>query len=165
MFDKDLLRRIRNDLPMPITIATLGRDGPPSKWSEGRFRFLCPKCSEMQAIVNPRNNLAHCFCCQTNFNNIDLLMILGYNFTSAVNILPSWLKRHQARLPKQPDSSRNGVSSLPDSPTFKIPREHVLQNSQQFGKEVSHGHNPYCFYPANNVTRIWPGTGKWRCIG
>ena len=58
---------------MPVTIAALGRDGPPSKMSEGYFRFLCPHCGEMRATVNPRNNLAHCFCCKKNLNNIDLL--------------------------------------------------------------------------------------------
>jgi hypothetical protein len=41
MIDADLLLRIRNDLPMPVTIAALGRDGLPSKRSEGYFRFLC----------------------------------------------------------------------------------------------------------------------------
>ena len=73
MISAELLRRIRNDLPMPVTIAALGRDGPPSKMSEGYFRFLCPHCGEMRATVNPRNNLAHCFCCKKNLNNIDLL--------------------------------------------------------------------------------------------
>ena len=48
MFSPELLRRIRNDLPMPVTIAALGRKGPPSKWSEGYFRFLCPGCGEMR---------------------------------------------------------------------------------------------------------------------
>jgi len=45
---------------MPVTIAALGREAPPSKMSEGYFRFLCPRCGEMRATVNPRNNLAHC---------------------------------------------------------------------------------------------------------
>ena len=36
----DLLRRIRNDLPMRVTIAALGADGPPSKMSDGSFRFV-----------------------------------------------------------------------------------------------------------------------------
>jgi hypothetical protein len=31
MITDELLRRLRNDLPMPVTIAALGRDGPPSK--------------------------------------------------------------------------------------------------------------------------------------
>ena len=79
MISKDLLRRLRNDLPMPVTIAALGREGPPSKMSEGYFRFLCPHCGEMRATVNPRNNLAHCFCCQKNLNNIDLSITLGYD--------------------------------------------------------------------------------------
>ena len=31
MISADLLRRLRNDLPMPVTIAALGREGPPAK--------------------------------------------------------------------------------------------------------------------------------------
>ena len=106
MFSPELLRRIRNDLPMPIMIATLGRKGPPSKWSEGYFRFLCPGCGEMRATINPRKNLAHCFCCQKNFNNIDLLIQLGYEFRSAVLILEAWLNQHDAR---QRDTSSPSV--------------------------------------------------------
>ena len=101
MISADLLRRIRNDLPMPVTIAALGPDGPPSKISAGHYRFLCPHCGDMQATVNPRNNLAHCFSCQKNLNNIDLLITLGYDFKSAVAILQQLLERHQARLPKK----------------------------------------------------------------
>lgn len=97
MISADLLRRIRNDLPMPVTIALLDRDGPPSKISEGYFRFLCPHCGEMRTTVNPRNNLAHCFTCRKNLNNIDLLMTLDYDFRSAVTLLERWLKEHQAR--------------------------------------------------------------------
>jgi hypothetical protein len=104
MIDPELLRRIRNDLPMPVTIAALGRNGPPSKWSEGYFRFLCPACGELKATVNPRNNLAHCFRCQRNFNNIDLLRVLDYDFRSAVEILTAWLNQHEARKAKQPSS-------------------------------------------------------------
>jgi hypothetical protein len=37
MVPADLLRRIRNDLPMAVTIAALGREGPPSKTRDGRF--------------------------------------------------------------------------------------------------------------------------------
>ena len=55
MIAADLLRRLRNDLPMPVTIAALGRAGPPAKISEGYFRFVCPGCGEMLATVNPRN--------------------------------------------------------------------------------------------------------------
>jgi hypothetical protein len=95
MISADLLRRLRNDLPMPVTIANLGRQGPPAKMSEGYFRFLCPRCGEMRATVNPRNNLAHCFCCQKNLNNIDLLLTVGYDFRSAVALLEGWLNEYQ----------------------------------------------------------------------
>ena len=101
MIAVDLLRRIRNDLPMPVTIAALGREGPPSKMSEGYFRFLCPRCGEMRATVNPRNNLAHCFNCKTNLNNIDLLIRLGHDFRTAVAVLENWLKRYETRLPEK----------------------------------------------------------------
>jgi len=67
MVSADLLRRLRNDLPMSVTISALGREGPPSKMRDGRFCFLCPHCDEMLAYVNPRNNLAHCFACQKNY--------------------------------------------------------------------------------------------------
>lgn len=99
MITRELLRHLRNDLPMSVTIAALGTDGPPAKRSEGRFRFLCPHCREMLATVNPRNNLAHCFGCKKNLNNIDLLMALGYDFKSAVTILVRMLDQHRSRLP------------------------------------------------------------------
>jgi hypothetical protein len=101
MISADLLRRLRNDLPMPVTIALLGREGPPSKMSEGYFRFLCPRCGEMRATVNPRNNLAHCFCCKKNLNNIDLLITLDYDFQSAVALLERWLQEYQAQQAKK----------------------------------------------------------------
>jgi hypothetical protein len=97
MIDADLLRRLRNDLPMPVTIAALGREGPPAKMSEGYFRFVCPNCGEMRATVNPRNNLAHCFCCKKNLNNIDLLIELDYDFLAAVALLTRWLEEYQAQ--------------------------------------------------------------------
>jgi hypothetical protein len=97
MITDELLRRLRNDLPMPVAIAALGRDGPPSKMSEGYFRFLCPGCGEMRATVNPRNNLAHCFCCKKNFNNIDLLLALDYDFRSAVFVLEGMLREQDAQ--------------------------------------------------------------------
>ena len=65
--------------------------------SEGYFRFLCPDCHEMRATVNPRTNLAHCFSCGENFNNIDLMMTEGYTFREAVAQLEQWLKRHQTK--------------------------------------------------------------------
>ena len=66
-------------------------DKPPL-WFAVRLR-----CGEMRATINPRKNLAHCFCCQKNFNNIDLLIQLGYEFRSAVLILEVWLNQHDVR--------------------------------------------------------------------
>jgi hypothetical protein len=51
----------------------------------------------MLATVNPRNNLAHCFCCKRNLNNIDLLITLDYEFTAAVRLLEGWLAEYEAR--------------------------------------------------------------------
>ncbi len=99
MISAELLRRLRNDLPMPVTIAALGRAGPPSQMSEGYFRFLCHHCGEMRATVNPRTNLAHCFCCQKN--NIDLLLTLDYHFRAAVTLLERWLKQYEAQQTKK----------------------------------------------------------------
>ena len=106
MISKEQLRRLRNDLPMHVTIAALGREGPPSKMSEGYFRFLCPRCGEMRATVNPRNNLAHCFCCKENLNNIDLLRALDYDFPSAVALLDRWLNEYEARHAKAASPAR-----------------------------------------------------------
>jgi len=105
MISADLLRRLRNDLPMPVTIAALGREAPPSKMSEGYFRFLCPRCGEMRATVNPRNNLAHCFSCQQNLNNIDLLLTLDYDFRAAVTLLERWLNQYEAQQAKKNPSA------------------------------------------------------------
>jgi hypothetical protein len=51
MFPTDLLRRLRNDLPMAVTTAALGRDDPPWKIRDGRFCILCPHCDEMLAYA------------------------------------------------------------------------------------------------------------------
>jgi len=88
------------DLPMRVTITALGRDGPPSKMRDGRFVFLCPSCDEMLATVNPRNNLTHCFGCARNFNNLDLLLALDYDFRSAVALLERLLDEYLSRRSK-----------------------------------------------------------------
>ena len=93
MIPADLLRRLRNDVPMAAVIAALGRAGPPSKVRDGRFVFLCPGCGEMLASVNPRNNLAHCFACSANLNAIDLVMLSGRDFAAAVAFLERLLPR------------------------------------------------------------------------
>ena len=96
MFSSQFLRSIRNDLPLHFVIKKLNNTAPYSKRTEGFLRFECPKCHELRATVNPKNNLAHCFCCQKNINNIDLMMIIGYDFKQAVSILEKWLLQYKA---------------------------------------------------------------------
>jgi transcription initiation factor IIE alpha subunit len=86
---------------MAVTIAALGRDGPPSKVRDGRSCFLCPRCGEMLAYINPRTNLAHGFACHANWNNLDLLLACGHEFRSAVAALERLLARHEARRPRR----------------------------------------------------------------
>ena len=95
MITRELLRAIRNDLPMKETIRRLGGHGPISKEIEDYFRFVCPACEELRATVNPRNNLAHCFCCDRNWNNIDVLLALGWDFVPAIDLLQQWLRQQQ----------------------------------------------------------------------
>jgi hypothetical protein len=95
MLTRDLLRSLRNDLPMEFTIRQMGPQGPYSKTTEDRLRFICPHCGELSAAINPRNNLAHCFACAKNINNIDLLLLSGYDFRRAVALLERWLRLYR----------------------------------------------------------------------
>jgi DNA primase len=110
MITKDLLRAIRNDLPIRLTIVRLGRHGPIAKQSDGYFRFQCPRCSELRATVNPKNNLAHCFSCGENFNNIDLMIIQGHDFKPAVDILRSWLEEYRRDLDRSNSSAQSSAT-------------------------------------------------------
>lgn len=98
MITEELLRAIRNELPMKLTITRLAQHGPIAKQSDGYFRFQCPHCQELRATVNPKNNLAHCFSCGKNTNNIDLMMLQGHDFLSAVTILKGWLEQYRRDL-------------------------------------------------------------------
>lgn len=109
MITRELLRAIRNDLPMQLTVTRLGQHGPIGKQIEDYFRFECPHCGELKATVNPKNNLAHCFCCGENTNNIDLMMFRGHDFLAAVRILKNWLSQYRRDLgmPEQPATPRS----------------------------------------------------------
>ena len=107
---RDLLRAIRNDLPMKLTIVRLREHGPITKQVDGYFRFQCPACGELRATVNPKNNLAHCFSCGRNFNNIDLMLTQGYDFLPAVQILEGWLQQYRHDLQQSEPSSRSASS-------------------------------------------------------
>mgnify|MGYP002636722515 CR=1 FL=1 len=85
-YPKETLRKLRNEIPIPILIADIL--GLPCKTAEGYFRFLCPRCNEFHTATNPKTNLARCFNCNTNFNTIDLAMLVNrQNFREAVQFL------------------------------------------------------------------------------
>lgn len=85
-FSPLFLRSLRNDVPIQSLIEDVLL--LPSKHSEGHFSFLCPQCLEFRTAVNPRTNLARCFLCCTNFNTIDISMIVRkLTFTQAVLFL------------------------------------------------------------------------------
>ena len=84
-FPRQLLYRIRNEIPLASLVAELQW---PHKTRDGRLCLLCPRCSELIAVVNPRTNLARCFRCEENFNTIDLTMsIKDCDFVDAVHFL------------------------------------------------------------------------------
>jgi DNA primase len=84
-FTSELLRSLRNDLPIAWVIEVLG---VAVKVSEGYVRFLCPRCHEFNTATKPATNLARCFRCQENFNAIELVMIVKrVNFVEAVRFL------------------------------------------------------------------------------
>ncbi len=90
-YSNEMLRRLRNDIPIAVLIADVLH--LPSKISEGRFRFLCPVCSEFLTATNPKTNLARCFNCKKNFNPIDMVMqIKHFSFKEAVEYLDSLIR-------------------------------------------------------------------------
>lgn len=94
-FSKDLLRSLRNDLPIAWIIEILGL---PVKISAGYVRFLCPRCREFNTATNSRTNLARCFGCEENFNPIDLVMIVTRrDFVAAVDFLVELRDRRENR--------------------------------------------------------------------
>jgi hypothetical protein len=95
-FTGNELFKLRNLIPIDRLIKE--QLNIPSKDIEGFFRFLCPLCNEFQTATNPKTNLARCFRCQTNFNPIDLVMIVkGIGFVESVKYL-------KPLLPDTPDS-------------------------------------------------------------
>jgi DNA primase len=85
-FPRQLLFRLRNEIPLERVIADHLRW--PGKRREGRFVFVCPRCSESLTAVNPRTNLGRCFRCEENFNPIDFVMLAtGRDFVDAVDFL------------------------------------------------------------------------------
>ena len=133
MITRALLRSLRNDLPMPFTLRQLGSQAAYSTLAEGRCRFLCPHCGETQAVVNPRNNLAHCFHCAKNINNIDLLLASGHGFLDAVALLQQWLRLYRSEAGRK-------ICSPPSANVVRNSNGAALIGSvlrQEFGKHSS----------------------------
>lgn len=90
-YDDELLRRLRNQIPIDWLIKHLSW---PSKWRLGQFVFVCPNCGESQSDVKPDTNLGRCFRCETNFNPIDFTMAAQEcDFVAAVEFLKPLLPR------------------------------------------------------------------------
>jgi len=88
MYSKSLLWDLRTNLPMLQVLSKMEDQlCLPFKESEGFIRFLCLNCKEIQATINPKNNLSHCFYCGQNLNNIDLLIRSGCSFSESVELL------------------------------------------------------------------------------
>ena len=84
-FTRHELYKIRNNIPIAEVLATLGW---PHQTRGGRIRFVCPQCSESITAINPRTNLGRCFACETNYNPIDLVMLINAcDFVVAVQFL------------------------------------------------------------------------------
>jgi hypothetical protein len=76
---------LRNEIPIDWLVRHLDW---PNKRREGRFVFVCPRCSESESAINAQTNLGRCFRCQTNFNPIDFtIAVRGYAFVGAVGFL------------------------------------------------------------------------------
>jgi hypothetical protein len=104
MYPKSLLWNLRTNLPMHFVLEKLEDSiHIPYKESEGFIRFLCQNCNEMRATINPKNNLSHCFSCNKNLNNIDLMMANGHTFSGSIETLTffwdEYKKRSQAEVP------------------------------------------------------------------
>ena len=101
-FSNELLRSLRNDLPVDWLLEILL---VPVKISEGYVRFLCPRCAEFNTATNPRTNLARCFRCELNLNPIDLVMLVTRrNFVDAVEFLLELRERREGSGPTEIDS-------------------------------------------------------------
>jgi len=91
-FSSQLLFQLRNDIPVDHLIQKGLRI--PTKHLQGRFRFQCPACQQFDTATNPKTNLARCFSCQRNFNNIDLVILVrSVSFVDAVKRLTAYHNR------------------------------------------------------------------------
>lgn len=90
-YSNELLRRIRNEIPIDQLIQDLQW---PHKYREGRFVFLCPECGEFLTGTKRETNLGRCFRCERNYNVIEFTMLIcQYEFVTAIEFLRPRLSR------------------------------------------------------------------------
>ena len=95
-FSSRELFELRNHIPIDMLIQK--HLMLPSKFSEGYFRFLCPLCNEFQTATKAKTNLARCFCCERNFNTIDMVIIYkGLKFVDGVKYLKKILSNYNCK--------------------------------------------------------------------
>lgn len=91
-YPAELLRRLRNDIPIDWLIGHLG--WPRKTNREGKFIFVCPLCGESESDVKRETNLGRCFHCETNFNTIEFVMRAdACDFVPAVELLITLLPK------------------------------------------------------------------------
>ena len=85
-YPADLLRRLRNQIPIDKVIRNLLNIEVRN--TRGLARFCCPLCHGFHTATNPDTNLARCFECRKNFNPIDMVMTVDKcSFIQAVEML------------------------------------------------------------------------------
>jgi len=95
-FSSKELHSLRNNIPIDTVIKNVL--DIPWRISGECLRFLCPLCNEFNTAVNPKTNLARCFGCKTNFNTIDLVMLITQSdFVHSIR----FLKDYQKNIPNQ----------------------------------------------------------------
>ena len=84
-FTQHELYKLRNSIPLADVLSILKW---PHKMRDGRVCFVYPQCSESLTAINQHTNLGRCFRCETNFNAIDLVMLINNDdFVAAVHFL------------------------------------------------------------------------------
>jgi hypothetical protein len=103
---------LRNRIPIAGLIEKLGI---PAKMSEGCFRFCCPVCRKCNTGVNPRTNLARCFGCETNYNTIDLVMLVKrLDFNRSIKFLKSIYNQQNKPAATSP-SGNDAAAGMPEA--------------------------------------------------
>jgi hypothetical protein len=152
-FNNKELFAVRNHIPIRYVIEKLL--AIPWETAQGLFRFRCPLCAGWNTAIKPETNLSRCFKCATNYNAIDLCMLVRHtNFVESVR----FLIEHKSTLStaeQQPTSASHKTHLEPPREANKKPVavSDVLAKLMGNGfEEVSKEANQ------KTETRIYPST-------